>query len=121
MDFEFIFGLALLKIVLHAIRNWSSFAQSLNVDIWKVEQTANLVISSLECCRLAESFDAVRQLAEQWSEHVKGIIDEEDIPIGFKEAKLPQQRKPSKRRQSLIGESSDGIHQFPKRLKRCTK
>ena len=56
----------------------------------KVKQNADLVISSLESCSSAESFDVVWQIAEQRSKHVKSIIDEEvRKSIDFKEAKLP--------------------------------
>ena len=64
MDFEIIFGLALLKIVLPSTSNLSSFVESINGDVRKVNQNAGLVISSLESCRSAESVDAVWQLAD---------------------------------------------------------
>ena len=112
LTFEFIFGLALLKIILPATSNLSSFVQSINVDVRRVKQNAELTVTTLESCRSDESFDAVWQLAEQRSEKVRDIIEEEDISIDFKEAKLPTQRKPSKRRQALIGESIDGNNDF---------
>ena len=85
LDIQLIFGLALLKIIIPATSNLSSFVQSINIDVRKVRQNAELTITTLESCRSDESFDAVWQLAEQRSEKVKDIIDEEDISIGFKE------------------------------------
>ena len=83
LDFEFIYGLRLLKLILPATSNLSSFVQSINVD---VRQNAKLTITTLESCCSDESFDVVWQLAEQRSEKVKDIMDEEDISIDFKEA-----------------------------------
>ena len=62
LDFEFIFGLALLKIILPATSNLSSFVQSIDVDVRKVKQNADLVVTSLQSCRSDGSFDALWQL-----------------------------------------------------------
>ena len=97
LDFDFIFGLSLLKIILPHTSHLSSVVQSVDIDIVKVKENAELTIQTLESCRNDEAFDAIWQLTDQRIDMIKELLDLEDINLDFKEAKLPRQR-PSRRR-----------------------
>ena len=97
VNFDFLFGMALLKLILPHTSHLSSTIQSVNIDVLKVRQNADLTISTLESCRTDESFKYVWELTEKKSQHVKDIIEEHDVDVDFIEAKLPRQR-PSRRR-----------------------
>ena len=107
LDFEFIFGLSMLKIILPGTSRLSSYIQGTTIDIRKVRQNAELTIKTLESCRNDESFKTVWQRTVMRSEEIKEIIEAEDIEVEFRDAKLPN-RRPSRRQQSLVGESSAG-------------
>ena len=91
----------------------SSSVQSVSIDVRTVKLNADLTVKTLEGCRNDESFDLIWLKTSEKCEQVKKLIEDEvdDDYIEFKEAKLPN-RKPSRRRQNLLGESSDGNHEF---------
>ena len=100
-SFDFLFGMSVLKIILPHTSHLSAYVQSVNIDVLKVKQNADLVIKTLESCRSDDSYETVWQLTERNSERVKAALDENDIDIDFREAKLPRQR-PSTRRLGTV-------------------
>ena len=106
-DFEFILGLEILMIILPSTSRLSSYIQGISVDIRKVRQNADLVITTLEGCRNEKSFELVWKRTGLVCDEVKELLDENDIDIDFREAKLPK-RKPSRRHQALVGEAYVG-------------
>ena len=91
LDFEFIFGLSVLKIILPHTSHLSSLVQSVIIDVLKVKENANMTIETLKSCRNFESFNSVWELSNKKCEIVKDLIDEVNIEMDFKEAKLPRQ------------------------------
>ena len=65
-----------------------------------------MTIETLKICRNSESFNSVREISNKKCEIVKDLIDEVNIEMDFKEAKLPQQR-PSKRRLDICEFTAD--------------
>ena len=111
LNFEFVFGLSMLKIFLPSTSRLSSYIQGTTIDIRKVRQNAELTIKTLESCRSDESFEIVWQRTALRCDEVKEIIETVDTDVEFKDAKLPT-RRPSRRQQALLGESSAGSVEF---------
>ena len=113
LDFDFLFGLELLKLILPHTSSSSSSVQSVSIDVRTVKVNADLTVKTLEGCRNDESFNLIWLKTSEKCAQVKELIEEEvdDDYIEFEEAKLPN-CKPSRRRQNLLGESSDGNYEF---------
>ena len=97
VNFDFLFGMSVLKLILPHTSALSSFVQGVNIDVLKVKQNADLTIETLQNTRTEENFKFIWQLTLSNSTRVKDLLEEENIDIDFIEAKLPRQR-PSKRR-----------------------
>ena len=69
-----------------------------------------MTIATLKSCRNFKSFNSVWELSNKKSEIVKYLIDEVNIEMDFKEAKLLRQR-PSKRRLGICEFNADN-HEF---------
>ena len=89
LDFEFIFGLSVLKIILPHTSHLSSFIQAVTIDVLKVKENADLTIETLESCRNSESFNSVWELFRKKSDIMKNLKDELEIEMDFQKAKLP--------------------------------
>ena len=89
LDFEFIFGLSVLKIILPHTSHLSSFIQAVTIDVLKVKENADLTIETLESCRNSESFNSVWELSRKKSDIMKKLMDELEIEMDFQKAKLP--------------------------------
>ena len=111
LDFEFIFGLSILKIILPNTSKLNSFIQSYTIYVRKVRHNANLTIQTLESCRNEDDFELIWQKTSIICDKIKTLLDLEEIDSDFKDPKLPR-HKPSKRRQVLMGESSSGHIEF---------
>ena len=57
LDFEFIFGLVTLMVILPIASRLNSFIQSTTIDIRKVRLNAELAVGTLQGCRDEEQFD----------------------------------------------------------------
>ena len=101
-----------MKIILPHTSKLSSFVQGTRVDIHKVKSNAELTIRTLEGCRNESSFDMVWERAGLQCNKIKQLLESNDIDFELKEAKLPRTRRPSVRRQALVGEGSSGDTQF---------
>ena len=110
LDFEFIFGLSVLKIILPHTSHLSSLIQSVTIDVLKVKENADLTIETLKSCRNSESFNSIWELSRKKCEIVKNLMDELEIEIDFQESKLPRQR-PSRRRVDTSEVTADN-HEF---------
>ena len=110
LDFEFIFGLSVLKIILPHTSHLSSFVQAVTIDVLKVKENADLTIETLKSCRNSESFNSVWELSRKKCDIVKNIMDELEIEMDFQETKLPRQR-PLRRRVDISEVTADN-HEF---------
>ena len=79
LDFEFIFGLSVLKIILPHTSHLSSFVQAVTIDVLKVKENADLTIETLKSCRNSESFNSVWELSRKKCDIVKNLMDELEI------------------------------------------
>ena len=108
LDFEFVFGLHLLKIILPSTSKLSSFIQSTTIDVRKVLTNVKLTTETLKSCRDDNNFELVWESASHDCEKIQNFIEQESVELDFKNAKLPRSRQPALRRQALLGEESGG-------------
>jgi hypothetical protein len=102
-DFEFVFGLILLKMILLNTNSLSKYLQGKSIDVITAKRNADLTIKTLQKCRDEKSFELLWKRAQILSRDIKGEIIGEDFV--FKEARAPR-NQPSRRLQALVGEST---------------
>ena len=105
-DFQFVLGLILLKVILSNTNALSKYLQGKSIDVINAKRNADLVIKTLTNCRNENNFELLWKRTMVMSEEIKEEI--KGSRFIFKEAKAPRNR-PSRRLQSLIGESSDDV------------
>ena len=89
LDFEYIFGLSVLKIILPHTSHLSSFVQAVTIDVLKVKENADLTIETLKSCRNSETINSVWELSRKKCDIVKNFMDELEIEMDFQKAILP--------------------------------
>ncbi|KAJ8044923.1 Zinc finger MYM-type protein 1 [Holothuria leucospilota] len=104
-NFEFIFGLVLLRVILSNTHGLSQYLQSAKMDVAKASKSAEAVIKTLRKCRSDEAFDSLWSTSEIYSDQVRSALSETDYE--FRDPRVPHQRRPSKRVQALLGQESD--------------
>ena len=100
-DFEFVFGLIVLKMILLNRNSLSKYLQGKEVDVITAKRNADLTMKTLRNCRNEKSYELLWNRAKIMSDEIKDNIKESDFI--FKEARAPRS-KPSRRLQALIGE-----------------
>ena len=108
-DFDFVFGISLLKVILSMTSSLSNYLQSKTMDVTTARRTGELTIQTLLDCRNEESFDELWERTQIISNEIRQAIV--DSRFSFKEARLPRQKKPPKRIQALVGETGCGDQQ----------
>ena len=103
-DFKFVFGLILLKVVLSNTDSLSKYLQGKNMDVITAKKTADSTIATLQKCRNEEGFHLVWSRAQILSDEIRKEIA--GTRFSFIDAAAPRAKAPSRRLQSLIGESS---------------
>lgn len=93
-DFEFIFGLCLLKIILSNTNALCKYLQGKKMDVICAKQTADLTMKTLSKCRNEESFNNTWELASNLGKRMEMWI--QDTAFSVKEARVPR-HKPSRR------------------------
>ena len=106
-DFKFVFGLILLKVVLSNTDSLSKYLQGKNMDVITAKKTADSTIATLQKCRNEEGFHLVWSRAQILSDEIRKEIA--GTRFSFIDAAAPSAKAPSRRLQSLIGESSSTI------------
>ncbi|XP_015750834.1 PREDICTED: uncharacterized protein LOC107330786 [Acropora digitifera] len=101
-DFEFVYGLMVLKLILSNTDNLSRYLQGEQMDVITAKKTADAVVKTLSNCRNEESFTLMWSHADGIAQKIK--IGIEGTQFTFRDAKVPQTR-PSRRLQSLTGET----------------
>lgn len=104
-DFNFVFGLCLLKIILSMTSSLSSYLQSETMNVITAKKTADMTIKTIAECRSDEAFESLWERAVIVGNSIKDCIS--DTRFSFKDAKIPRQRKASRRLQALVGEAPD--------------
>ena len=105
-SFDFLFGMSVLKLILPHTSHLSTAVQSVDMDVLRVKENAELTIKTLESCRTDDSFKIIWELTQKNTDRVKALIDSEEIDVDFREAKLPRQ-KPSTRRLGTVEASCE--------------
>jgi len=103
-DFDFIFGLCLLKVILTNTSSLSRFLQGKNISVGTARRNANLTMETLSTCQNDHHFDSLWDLAVHVSEKVNKWI--ENTRFSFREAAAPRVKKPSHHLQAVVGECS---------------
>ena len=102
LDFEFIFGLSTLMVILPITSRLNSFIQGTSIDIRKVRQNAELAVRTLQGCQDEEQFDLLWERISKLCDEVEVLVESEDIDLNFRTAALPS-RRVSRRQQALVG------------------
>ena len=103
-DFQFVFGLLLLKVILLNTSSLSRYLQGKRMDVITARRNADLITKTLSNCRNEDNLELLWQRAQIFSDKIKEDVKE--TRFTFKEARAPR-TKPSRRLQALIGESTD--------------
>lgn len=105
-EFEFVFGLNVLKVILCSTSDLSRYLQGKSIDVISAKRAADLTIQTLRTnCRTDEAFEQVWALTDSMSERFKKLI--KDWPgFSFRDATAPRSRQVSRRLLSLAGEPS---------------
>jgi len=102
-DFQFVFGLHLLKVILSNTNALCKYLQGKSMDVITARRHADLTIKVLSDTRNEENYDLLWMrshiFAEQMIEEVK------NTRFTFKEARTPR-KTPSRHFQALVGELS---------------
>lgn len=107
-DFEFVFGLLILKVILLNTNSLSRYLQGKSMDVITAKRNAYLTIKTLSGCRNEDNFELLWERAEIFCDRMKEEIKE--TLFTFKEARAPR-TKPSRRLQALVGESNDAARE----------
>ncbi len=105
-DFQFVFGLVVLKVILSNTDSLSRYLQGKNVDVITAKETADATMETLAKCRNEESFQMAWSRAEILSQTIKREIN--GTRFSFKDATAPRCRQPSRCLHALIGEQFGG-------------
>ena len=100
-DWEFIFGLCLLKVILSNTSSLYRYLQGKTVDVISARRNADMTIQTLRQCRNEESFNSVWQIASAMGLKIKKWLTNSQFEL--REARVPRQT-PSRRLQALVGE-----------------
>ena len=101
-DFEFVYGLMFLKLILSNTDNLSRYLQGEQMDVITAKKTADAVVKTLSNCRNEESFTQMWSHADVIAQKIR--IGIEGTKFTFRDAKVPRTR-PSRRLQGLTGET----------------
>ena len=86
-DFQFVFGLVVLKVILSNTDGLSRYLQGKKMDVVTAKKTADAVIKTLSGCRNEESFDLMWSRANMMVQQIKKGI--EGTQFTFIDAKVP--------------------------------
>ena len=100
-DWEFIFGLCLLKVILSNTSSLSRYLQGKTVVVISARRNADMTIQTLRQCRNEESFNSVWQIASAMGLKIKKWLTNSQFEL--REARAPRQTL-SPRLQALVGE-----------------
>jgi hypothetical protein len=105
-DFEFVFRLYVLKVILCSTSDLSRYLQGKSIDVISAKRAADLATQTLRTCRTDEAFEQVWALTDSMSERFKELI--KDWPrFSFRDATAPRARQVSRRLMSLAGEAAE--------------
>lgn len=102
-DFEFIFGVCLLKVILLNTDTFKSYFRGKSIDLVIVQKTAYSVNVVLKWCQNESSFNLIWKKCKKVSTVISKKV--KDTPFTVKDL-LSQRFKSSRRVQSLIHENS---------------
>ncbi|KAK6191009.1 hypothetical protein SNE40_002759 [Patella caerulea] len=100
-DFDFMFGLVVLKVILSNTSSLSSYLQCKSIDVISAKKNADSTIATLQKCRNDQHFELAWKQSEKLSEDVKAVL--EDTAREFKDARLPRTRRAPRRLEALLG------------------
>ena len=103
LDFEFIFGLSILRVILMNTSNLNSYVQGTQIDIYALRTTAEMTINTLKGCRNDENAKQIWDLAVGRSKKVKKLIEGNNF-FDFADPKVPRLRRIPLRFQAGVDE-----------------
>ena len=103
-DFEFIFGLVTLHMILANTASLSAYLQGKDVDVVHAREAALGTKETFKKCRDDSSFQLVWEKANILSTEVEEVLQDKDTDVEFKEATEGRRKKPSRKQQARVGE-----------------
>ena len=101
-DFQFVYGLMVLKLILSNTDDLSRYLQGEQMDVITAKKTADAVVKTLSNCRNEESFTQMWSHADVIGQKIR--IGIKSTKFAFRDAKVPRTR-PSCRLQDLTGKT----------------
>ena len=86
-DFEFVYGLMVLKLILSNTDNLSRYLQGEQMDVITAKKTADAVVKTLSNCRNEESFTQMWSHADVIAQKIR--IGIEGTKFTFRDSKVP--------------------------------
>jgi hypothetical protein len=108
-DFEFVFGLNVLKVILGSTNDLIRYLQGKSIDVISAKRAADLTIQTLRICRTDETFEQVWPPTDSMSERFKELIKDWSR-FSCRDATAPRSRQVSRRLLSLAGEAGEAAH-----------
>eukprot|EP00795_Rhopilema_esculentum_P014860 gene14860-5984_t len=99
-NFDFVFGLLILRLILSSTDALSRYLQRKDIDVITAKRTADAVVLTLSGCRNEESFELFWESVGRIVSQIKKWIN--DTNFSLRDPRLPR-RKPSKQQQALVG------------------
>ena len=93
LDFEFIFGIEVLRIILIHTSKLSSFLQSKKIDYRTARVQAELVTKTLEMMRDTANFDILWEKCQVLLKKTEKFVEEKKIDFEVKQAKISRRSK----------------------------
>ena len=106
LDFDFVWGLCVLRAVLMNTSNLNSYVQGKQLDIFSLRKTAEMTIETLRRCRTDEHAKNTWDLAMVRSREIKELIKDNPL-FDFEGPKVPRLQRIHLRLQALMGEEGD--------------
>ena len=93
LDFEFVFGVELLNVILIQTSKLSSYLQSKKVDIRTARLQADLVIKVLEMMRGEDEFNRLFEKTEKIIKTTEDLLKQKEIDYEIRPAKISRRSK----------------------------
>lgn len=101
LEFQFVLGLHILKVIFSNTNSLASYLQGHEVDVMAAKATCEATIKTLSKCREEEMFSLIWEKAQKTAKNISEIAPNKEVQTS------KRQKKPSIRLQALLGETPE--------------
>ena len=105
LDFQFVLGLQILKVIFSNTNALAHYLQEEDIDVMTARPICQGIIETLKKCRDDESFDIIWGTTYKKVQKLKNSIEESEVQ--YISIALHRNLQPSRRLQTISGKSSD--------------